>query len=196
MRVRTVIPTLLLIACHVFAQSDATIPLRIQQPQFTNPMDALVRAQQLRRLQLENEARQQQIQQQNQGQQQAAAPSQPAPLTQKPVTDDQRTLGFVNGRLWNGSNIDMKLSYIVGIAEAVSLTSGDVFRYFGRNLNAAENAKAVDRFYEDPGNLPVPVSFALQIVAMKANGEKPEAVETFTASVKRAIIDAQPAQKP
>lgn len=90
----------------------------------------------------------------------------------------------------------MKLSYIFGVAEAVSLTNGELPKYLGKNLTIIEDAKGVDRFYEDPGNLPIPVSFALQIVAMKANGESPEAIENFTANLKRAIIDAQSAQKP
>jgi hypothetical protein len=184
-----------LIQCGLIAQTDTPIPMRIQQPQIMTPLDALLKAQQLRKAQLDNQALQQQIEQQQRQTEQRPSISPQRPLTERPVADNQRTLGFVNGRLWNTASIDMKVSYIVGIAEAVALMSGDLFRYFAKDLSPQEEAKSVDMFYNDPGNLAVPVSFALQIVAMKANGGKPEAVETFTANVKRAIIEAPAAQK-
>jgi hypothetical protein len=159
----------------------------------------LIRAQQARRLQLENQALQQQIQQQQIQQQNQATGIQPtqqsAPAPRQTGTEGM-TLGFVNGRLWNGSSADMKLSYIIGIAEAISLSGGDLTRFLAKNLSAAEDSKAVDKFYEDSSNLLVPVSFALQITAMKANGGTPDAVENFTAGVRRAIFDVQSKPNP
>jgi len=76
-----------------------------------------------------------------------------------------------------------------GIFEGVALANGDVSRYAACNLTMAEEAAAVDRFYQEADNLPVPVSVALLVVVMKANGETPDAVENFTAAVKRAILN-------
>jgi len=186
----------------LLAQGDpSTIPMRVGQgvTPINSPLDNFIRAQQARRLQLENQALQQQIQQQQvqqQNQANSAQPTQSAVPAPRQAGPEGMTLGFVNGRSWNNATIDMKFSYIVGIAEAIALSGGDVTRFLARTLSAAEDAKGVDRFYEDPGNLPVPVSFAMQIVAMRANGEKPEAIEGFTQGVKRAIIDAQAVPKP
>jgi len=192
---------LLVAASTTFAQTDATIPLRAGQgvQPINSPLDNFIRAQQARRIQLENEALQQQIQQQQAQQQNQAnnvQSTQQAAPARRQMGPEGMTLGFVNGRSWNNATADMKLSYIIGIAEASSLAGVDVTRFVAKNLSPAEDAKGVDRFYEVTENLPIPVSFAMQIVAMKANGEKPEAVENFTAGVKRAIFDAQSASKP
>jgi hypothetical protein len=201
-RARISIPILLIVGPYLFAQTDASIPLRAGQgvQPIMSPLDVLTRALQARRLQLENQALQQQIQQQQIQQQQSqtnnAQPTPQAAPAPRQTGPDGMTLGFVNGRLWNGSSADMKLSYVIGIAEAISLTGGDMTRFLAKNLSAAEDSKAVDKFYEDPSNLLVPVSFALQITAMKANGGTPEAVENFTAGVRRAIFDLQSKSAP
>jgi hypothetical protein len=51
----------------------------------------------------------------------------------------------------------------------------------------AQEAVAVDGFYREPRNLPVPVSAALLIVVMQSNGETPDAVANFAAGIMRAI---------
>ena len=183
---------------QVRIQSDpSTIPLRVGMPRFESPTDAMIRAQQLRRLRLENDA----LQRDADTRQEAVgthpvesvnalpAPAPPVVHGLSAPAEDQTTLGFMNGRAWKTASTDMRLSYMVGMAEATVLAKADIFRYFAKGLKATEDAMAVDKFYEDPGNLPVPVLFAMQIVAMKANGEAPDSVENFTATLKRMILE-------
>lgn len=175
-------------------------PLEIIRPTFgTSPAEALQKEQlrtlKLQNQQLEQQQRNQAIQQQTQVPPPAAPPTPPTPTSQLGAGENQRTLGFLNGRTWNAANADMKVSYMTGLLEMIMLTpDADMLKYFGRNLTTAENSKAVDRFYEEPENLNIPVPFALQIVAKKANGESPDAVENFAATVRRTILDLQSKQ--
>lgn len=205
----------LLLGCGLSCIAQSTSPALLdaiahpQVPNIISPMDAMIKAQQLRRLQLENQAIQQRneaaAQQQSQQSQGATRPSaaaayplpdppvvrKPPSLNQAPI-ETQLTLGFSNGRAWNGATAEMKLSYVTGMLEVLSLTqSADLMKFFGRGLTVLETAQAVERFYAEPENLQVPVTFALQVVAMKTNGESPEAVAGFTAGIKKAIIDLQ-----
>ena len=82
-----------------------------------------------------------------------------------------------------------------GQVEMLLLTLGaDASKYFGRNFTPPENSSAVDRFYEEPANIFIPVPFAFQIVAMQANGETRDAVEKFTATVRLTILNLQDQQ--
>jgi hypothetical protein len=163
----------------------APIPLGVKQYTFgTSPAEALQR-EQLRTLKLQNQQLQQSIQQQAQT---------TAVVAQRPP-EDGRTLGFLNGRTWRDESADAKISYMSGLLEMLLLTPGaDASKYFGRNLTASENSSAVDRFYEEPANLFIPVPFALQVVAMQANGASSDDTEKFTATVRLTILNLQDQQ--
>jgi hypothetical protein len=171
--------------------APSTIPPVLQFPPAnqgltfgTSPAEAIQR-EQLRTLKLQNQQLQQSIQQRVQT---------AAEVAQRPI-ENGRTLGFLNGRTWRDASADTKVAYMSGLLEMLLLTPGaDASKYFGRNLTAAENSSAVDRFYEEPANIAIPVPFALQIVAMHANGDTPDKVENFTATVRLTILNLQDQQ--
>jgi hypothetical protein len=84
-----------------------------------------------------------------------------------------------------------KISFVTGAAESMATVSvADFKKYFPQTLNFGESVKALDIFYEEPANVPIPVIWALRLITMKANGADPEAVERMTASIRRQAAEA------
>lgn len=88
-----------------------------------------------------------------------------------------KTLGLVNGRFWLAlSHHDGRAGYLIGFHEAITSAFGVTLdphassMFFSSNMTFAEIEKAVDRFYESPEYLPIPIMAALRIVSMKASG--------------------------
>jgi hypothetical protein len=88
---------------------------------------------------------------------------------------DVRTKGLVNGRFWLlFANKVEKMNFVLG-AQAMAQAEKQYEVYFPANLRLGEITDAVDKFYSQTENLPIPIVGAFTIVAMRANGT-PEAI--------------------
>lgn len=101
-----------------------------------------------------------------------------------------------NGRSWQGFKVhDYKLAFIAGIGEATSFLIGlfnPTYRtYFPQSLSGDELVTAIDRFYEQPENLPIPIMQAMRIVTLRANGEDPTSVDKEIATLRRDAVALQ-----
>lgn len=87
----------------------------------------------------------------------------------------------------------MKLAYVSGISEAIDFLVGllEYHTYFPASLKPDEFVKAVDAFYDQPENLPIPIMQAMRIVTLKANGEDPAAIDKEIAGLRRDAIALQ-----
>ena len=65
------------------------------------------------------------------------------------------------------------------------VNEAEFFKNFPRSLNVGEFAMAIDKFYREPENLPIPVFFGLKVVAMKVNGEDPAVVDKVLSAVRQ-----------
>jgi hypothetical protein len=89
------------------------------------------------------------------------------------------TDGQVNGRFWNGATMEGKMSFLMGftgglvhaklIHEAVTVENSYPF-----SMTNGEVGKALDRFYDTPENMKIPIGFALVICRQRLEGA-PEA---------------------
>jgi hypothetical protein len=87
--------------------------------------------------------------------------------------------GQVNGRFWNAATMEGKMSFLMGfsgglahakyIHEAVTVENSYPF-----SMTNGEVGKALDRFYDTPENLQIPIGFALVICRQRLQGT-PEA---------------------
>jgi hypothetical protein len=94
--------------------------------------------------------------------------------------------GISNGRAWQAGTQTAKIYYIRGAFDALLVAAfSEQSQYFPANLVARELAKAVDHFYEEPENLPIPIVKALRLVTMRARGEDPGVVEKAIATERR-----------
>lgn len=114
-------------------------------------------------------------------------------------SDTAKTGTLSNGRTWlslsDKATSSEKLNFLTGAAEAAAVTSPTEYpKYFGNALTIGEFITGIDRFYDEPANLPIPIIHALRLVTMKANGENPAAVERTTASIRRQMLEAQQKQ--
>jgi hypothetical protein len=93
------------------------------------------------------------------------------------------TNGLFNGRFWRAAGDVAKVSYMQGIVAALSRVkfrslNGPCDAESDRVLKAymlpqgavADAEEGVDRFYEEPENLLIPIIDALEIVSAKARG--------------------------
>jgi hypothetical protein len=163
--------------------------------QFESPLDTMIRAQQLRNLQLQNQQMRQQMN--------APAMSPPPVVHSVPTppsganptseTDFSRmiTMDHPNGRMWNSWTPPMRLVYLLGMHEALGpLLSADVPKpevpvYFPRALNLSETLTALDQFYAEPANLPIPIFAGMSIVTLEANGAAREKIDSELSIARR-----------
>jgi hypothetical protein len=100
-----------------------------------------------------------------------------------------QTHGLCNGRAWQVATQGEKIYYTTGASEVLIVAArAEHPRYFPQSLNAAEFTKAVDRFYQEPENLPIPIVKTLQLVTMKANGDDPGVIDKAVATERRAAM--------
>jgi len=133
-------------------------------------------------------------------------------------TDLMLTGGTENGRFWRAQSLEGKVSWLFGYhsglleAALVSATynnpdaASPTLAADGTKLQAqitrisipsgltyTEIAKALDRVYDTPENLPIDVPDALRIVLMKATGVSPSKIEEQTSQYRKsAAQERQP----
>jgi hypothetical protein len=105
--------------------------------------------------------------------------------------DLNRTNGMVNGRAWNEFNAAMKAGYLIGLSEGSEVVAA--FATAGKDkadllpsvLNFGEISAALDLFYKEPTNAPVPVVFAVSYVKRKAEGASEAELKQLEADLRR-----------
>ena len=110
----------------------------------------------------------------------------------------RRAHGHVNGRFWvllddtHGARPGeaagiIKGLLLMGMKDAVAEAGTPAQRatYFAESLNVEEIGKALDGFFNAPENLPVPIVWALRVVAMRAKGADLAEVEKATAQCRK-----------
>jgi hypothetical protein len=100
---------------------------------------------------------------------------------------DQRTNGQLNGRFWTTLTNNEKLFFVLGYCElrpppweCPSKTEfGDI-------------VKGIDRFYQEPENLRLPVIFAADIFKLKVAGAKTSEIEAVMEEARKFSDKPQP----
>jgi hypothetical protein len=103
-----------------------------------------------------------------------------------------------NGRAWGIFADAEKKIYLLGLSEGIVSMLG-VFPDTGdylkeqvpQSLSIIEVSKALDRFYADPENIPIPVIRAMHIVALKTMGLEPDRLEREVALERRLASEAR-----
>ena len=115
-----------------------------------------------------------------------------------------RTFGVINGRGWRVFSPDSKISYIEGVKAGLGmavvrtpvdspcdvLNKGTVAAFSAEGFTQGEILEAVDRFYDQPENLLIKITDALEIVSAKARGVPQDVIETKTSQRRRAANEA------
>jgi len=106
------------------------------------------------------------------------------------------TFGVSNGRFWQSFTSVEKITYLAGVFDGflsmdTILDKHETPNFFAKGSNLKEYVTAVDLFYQEPANLPIPLSFALRAVTMKANGEDAAEIGKATEAVRRKIAESQ-----
>jgi hypothetical protein len=118
---------------------------------------------------------------------------------QSPATET--TAGDRNGRFWESLSSTGKTYFIVGYSEAVrtasilpflgeaaakggkvddqgrQLVQETIDLMFPKNVIFADVIKGLDRLYAEPENLPLPISSAMRVLAMKFRSDKTEDID-------------------
>jgi hypothetical protein len=93
---------------------------------------------------------------------------------------DSQTEGQPNGRFWNQIPADAKFGFVVGFcAAATGVLSCPAEAQFG------EIEKAIDRFYQEPENLRLPVAVAIQTFARRLSGMSEANIQAFLESARK-----------
>lgn len=117
----------------------------------------------------------------------------------------RRAHGHVNGRFWvllddtHGARPGeatgiIKGLLLMGMKDAVEEVGTPEQRaaHIAESLNVEEIGKALDVFYKAPENLPVPIVWALRVVALRAKGADLAEVEKVIAQCRKAAWGALP----
>lgn len=124
-----------------------------------------------------------------------------APQAVAQQSENTRTLGMSNGRLWSTLDDSAKVWFMSGLVEGLNLAStveGDkpkarqiVNNEYFCDCTIGEAIRGINSFYaEDPVRSPVPIVTAIRIYAMKAKGASPDAIE---AEIRRVLALANAA---
>lgn len=116
----------------------------------------------------------------------AAAFSWTATVASAEESDHKRTAGYFNGRAWNEASDSYgtiwKVGFIMGASdgasyvETVTKAEGKLFPH----STFSEIQKALDIFYQEPANAPIPIIYAIRIFTAKVRGGTPEEIERMT----------------
>jgi hypothetical protein len=149
----------------------------VRPPQIDDPIDLAIRAEQLRQLRLQN----QQMQQQRTNA--TPAPSvAPAPTpSQATARIKPTTFGKLNGQPWKALTTSEKTLFVAGMENALLTETEQPTwdKYMARHDvdYTASLISRLDKFYNDPLNLRIPIIDAARIVTMLPNGATIEAFE-------------------
>ncbi|HEV1284936.1 MAG TPA: hypothetical protein VNU44_06480 [Bryobacteraceae bacterium] len=85
----------------------------------------------------------------------------------------------------------MKIIYLSGLMEGIVFVAGLPQHnvYYPASLRVEEFIKAIDRFYNQPENLPIPIMQAMRMVTARANGSDPAAIEKEIATLRRDALE-------
>ena len=93
-----------------------------------------------------------------------------------------KTIGLINGRGWMSMADASRVWYIAGSMDALASRCGTETKLlFSVALSVGDLKNALNKFYEEPTNVAIPVTMAMNVVKMKADGASAEAVEKETA---------------
>jgi hypothetical protein len=96
---------------------------------------------------------------------------------------------MANGQAWKTFNPLAKAVYVMGYCEgvgtatqmipnvAVAQATQEILMGTGLKLNNGKTADALDRFFDDPLNMPITLLDAIWIVVEQARGESPRKVD-------------------
>lgn len=98
--------------------------------------------------------------------------------------DHNLSYGNLNGRGWLERSESYKLGYLQGLVDGITST------VMPRTLTLGEVSTALDRFYEDPLNLDMPVVWALQLIKRRAEGTA--TFERELAGMRKRLTDKPP----
>src|ERR1700733_9698429 len=93
-----------------------------------------------------------------------------------------------DGRTWQDRKYqEVKIVYLDGISEALAFVGGlpQHGTYFPQSLDAKEFVKAIDQFYNQPENLPIPIMQAMRVITMRSAGADPITIETEIAALRK-----------
>jgi hypothetical protein len=129
-----------------------------------------------------------------------------SPTENPPGRQLRRTWGELNGRAWRLLSEESKLAYLEGVTagNSAAITRAlnspntscldnekrllDVYRMVG--FTQAEKMQGIDRLYDEPENLLMPIADALEIVSAKARGVPQDALEARILQFRRAANEA------
>jgi len=100
------------------------------------------------------------------------------------TTEDRlHTAGLVNGRAWSRMDDASKSFYVAGSLDGITMACGsDQWKkLFASDLNVGDVVKSLNKFYEEPTNIAIPITGAMSIVKSKAEGASADSIEKATA---------------
>ena len=87
---------------------------------------------------------------------------------------DSQTDGQLNGRFWTAIPADAKTGFVMGYCAAAT---GDLS--CPSEAQYGDIQKAIDRFYQEPENLRLPVAVAIQVFARRLRGMSEQTIQAF-----------------
>jgi len=138
------------------------------------------------------------------------------------LAEQIKTLGQVNGRYWQSLSFDSKVTFLIAFDEGYKLAAprgitwnlqkivGDekaaavdkeikeMFKlesYLPEGMSYGEIAKGVDRIYESPENLVIPVKDVLTLVTRKVHGASQADIDQSAARLRGFIHDIEEQRK-
>jgi hypothetical protein len=110
-------------------------------------------------------------------------------------TSVDRTGNLFNGRAWKSWDAGHDLArsgYLIGVAEATKTVkciskNEELSPEFPFVLRPVEIIEALNRFYDDPENMPIPIRWALHIVSLKVNGKTSEEIHATIERLRRSV---------
>jgi hypothetical protein len=179
----------LILTTAVAAQPAYVPPPQINPPAYSDPLDAMRKMQEIRNLQLQNARLKQDLERRSQSQQSQAAP--------EPAKADYLTGGLLNCRAWTSAVTDQRLAYIAAAREATLLLlyevekAGELGKYLPQALSNGEVDLMLTPMCLQPENRAVPVIFLYRLVAAKANGAPPDALERQAAAYRKIAAESK-----
>ncbi len=103
-----------------------------------------------------------------------------------------RTYGLLNGRAWKTLlTVDQKIVYLYGINEAVNVEARDkAHNYFPPDITYEQKRQAIDRFYDEPENILIPVVDSVVFVTLQLNGTPQTAIDRQLSDIRRVSAEA------
>jgi len=92
------------------------------------------------------------------------------------------------GRFWTDTPNAVKIGYMLGLHEYLgSIHPADGKKYFPPALTMGEMVAAMDQFYKEPENMPIPLLFSQVAVTLKANGASDAEVSKLVSALRKAV---------